>query len=233
MLQLNVKSNVAAIEKKLSAFAYKQVPFATAQALTAIARVVTIEEKLNEHRILDRPKPFTDGAIGVIAATKARQQATVFMKDITAGYLEPYEFGGKNVLNAGSRAVLTPIDATKELDDFGNLPRNFLTKLRGRKDIFIGPVQTKTGLINGVWQRSVATGAKVTVTKLTKKGTLRTTKTRKNLNTSGRLQLLVKFTDAHNVKQHLGWFDVAKRVIDKSFDREFGKALARAMATAK
>jgi hypothetical protein len=231
MIQFNIKSNVDQVEKALSAFAYKQVPFATGRALTALAKAIVPAEQANERHVLDRPKPFTEGAIGVIGASTAKQTATVYMKDITARYLEPYEFGGKNVLN--SRAVLTPIDAVADLDQYGNLPRNFLAKLKGRKDIFIGPVQTKSGLVNGVWQRSVAEGAAVPVTKLTKKGVLRTTKTRKRLNTTGKLQLLVKFTDAHDVKQHLGWFVVAKRIVDKGFNREFGKALAAAVSSAK
>jgi hypothetical protein len=230
-MQINVKSNLAAIEKKISAAAFKQIPFAAAQTLTALGRLVAQAEKVNEASVLDRPKPFTQDAVGVIGATSKSQQATVFLKDITARYLAPYEFGGPNALN--SKAVLTPIAATTDLDQFGNLPRNWMAKLRGRKDIFIGTIRTKNGPVNGVWQRSVEDGAAVSVTKLTKKGVLRTTKTRRGTNTSGKMKLLVKFTDAHAVKQHLGWFDVADRVVKRHFDSVMGKNLARALASAK
>ena len=96
---INVKTNIDAFSKKVSAMAYKQIPFATAQALTAIAKTVVVAEQANEQRVLDRPRPFTTGAIGFVRANKSRMEATVFVKDITAAYLEPYQFGGANKLN--------------------------------------------------------------------------------------------------------------------------------------
>ena len=224
---INIRTNIKAFEKTVSAFAFKQLPFATALALTALAGEVKAAEEANEKKVLDRPKPFTTGAIGVRKANKARMEAIVFVKDITAAYLEPYQFGGKNVLN--SKALLKPVGAVKDLDQFGNLPRNFLSKLKGRSDIYIGKIQTKRGLVNGVWQRVVQEGAAVTM--VTKTGKVR--KTRKGTNTSEHLVLLVKFEDAHPAKQYLDWFNVAKRAVEKNFNRQMGKALARAIASAK
>lgn len=224
---INVKTNIDAFSKKITALASKQLPFATAQALTAIAQVVVAAEQRNEQQVLDRPRPFTTGAIGVIRANKARMEATVFVKDITAAYLEPYQFGGSNKLNG--RALLKPVGAIKDLDQFGNLPRNFLKKLKGRKDIFIGTIQTKVGPVSGVWQRDSSVDVEVPLA--TRTGKIRVSKAR--LNTSGRLVLLVKFTDAHKATQYLDWFKVAERAVAKSFNREMGKALARAIASAR
>ncbi len=226
-ITLNIKTNIDAFTKKISAAASKQIPFATAQALTAIAKSVAIAEQKNEAAVLDRPKPFTTGAIGVVRANKERMEATVFLKDITAAYLEPYQFGGKNVLN--SRALLKPVGAVKDLDQFGNLPRNFLRKLKGRSDIFIGAIRTKNGMVNGVWQRTVEPGSRVAT--VTKTGKIR--KTSKGLNTTGHLVLLVKFEDAHPARQYLDWFGVAQRTVAHCFNREMGKALARAIATSR
>lgn len=224
---INVKTNIDAFSKKNTALASKQLPFATAQALTAIAQSVVAAEQVNEQRVLDRPRPFTTGAIGVIRANKARMEATVFVKDITAAYLEPYQFGGPNKLNG--RALLKPVEAVKDLDQFGNLPRNFLKKLKGRKDIFIGTIQTKVGPISGVWQRDSSVDVELPLA--TRTGKIRVAKAR--LNTSGRLVLLVKFTDAHKATQYLDWFKVAERAVAKSFNREMGKALGRAIASAR
>lgn len=224
---INIKTNIDAFSKKISALAEKQLPFATAQALTAIAKTVVVAEQANEQKVLDRPRPFTTGAIGVIRANKARMEATVFVKDITAAYLEPYQFGGTNKLN--SRALLKPVEAVKDLDQFGNLPRNFLRKLKGRKDIFVGTIQTKVGLVNGVWQRDSSVDLELPLT--TRTGKVRKAKAR--LNTSGRLILLVKFTDAHPATQFLDWFKVAERTVAKNFNREMGKALGRAIASAR
>lgn len=232
MTTFNLKSNIDAFQKKVSAAAYKQIPFATAIALTEVAKRVAEDEKTNEAKVLDRPRPFTQNAISVIRARKERQQAVVFMKDITARYLAPYQFGGHNVLN--SKALLKPIDAAKDLDQYGNLPKGFLAKLKGRKDVFIGTVQTKGGPVNGVWQRSVEEGTRaVSVVRVNRKGQVRIGKTAKGINTSGRLKLLVKFDDAHRARQYLDWFGVAERTVNKHFNREMGKALAKAIATAR
>lgn len=227
MIDFNIKSNIKEFERKLGAFAYTQLPFATSLAVTEIAKAAALEEQRNEQRVLDRPKPFTTGAIGVLRADKRRMEATVYVKDITARYLEPYQFGGLNVLN--SRALLKPVAAVKDLDQFGNLPRNYIRKLKGRADIYIGKIKTKHGMVDGVWQRTVETTAKVAV--MSKTGKIRNT--RKGLNTSGKLVLLVKFQDAHPARQHLDWFGVAQRTVAKTFNREMGKALARAIASAK
>lgn len=232
MIALDLRSNIKAFERKVSAFAFKQLPFATAQALNAIAKTVVKAEQLNEVKVLDRPTQFTTGGIGVKRANKASQTVEVFMKDATAKYLEPYEFGGLNVLNG--RALLKPIGAVSDLNAYGNLPRGYIAKLKGRSDIFVGKMPTKLGPVNGVWQRVTNAGAPVTVTTINKKThVVRVRRTRKNLNTSTRLKLLVKFTDAHVVRQKLDWFGVAGQVVAKEFDRELGRQLAIAIATAK
>lgn len=233
MFDISIRADVKALERKLSDLAYRQMPFATAQALTALARDVQGAEKKALPGVFDRPKPFTENAIGVIPARKDNAQAMVFMRDITAAYLEPYEFGGKNKLN--SRALLKPVDAKGDLDQYGNLPRNYLAKLKARSDIFIGVVKTKDGgEINGVWQRTVGEGTKsVGVARVNKKtGAVRIGKTATRLNTSGHLKLLVKFTDAHEATQHIDWFKRAEQIVRANYGRRMGEALARAVATA-
>lgn len=227
MLMINVKTNLDEFTKKISAIAYKQIPFATGLALNDIAAKVIEAEQKNEAKVLDRPRPFTVGALGIVKARKGNMEATVFMKPITARYLAPYEFGGDNVLNG--RALLKPIAAMKDLDQYGNLPRNFIRRLKGRSDIFIGKIRTKRGMIDGVWQRTTEEGGRVQVS--TKTGKIRNTK--KNLNTSGKLVLLVKFSDPHQVRQHLDWFGVAQRAVDAEFPGAMQRALTKALATAK
>ena len=223
MLDISIRSNIKQLEKDLNAFAYKQLPFATATALTALAKLVKPAEQANMQKVLDRPTPFTVNSVGVKGAKKNDLEATVFVKDIAAAYLEPYQFSGRNKLN--SKALLKPVN--QELNEYGNLPRTLLAQLKARSDIFIGPVKTKSGqIINGVWQRE-AESARV----VGKKGKTRVTK--KNLNASGHLKLIIRFEDAHPVKQNLDWFGVAQRVVSKNYNREMGKALAKAIASAR
>jgi hypothetical protein len=223
---IDIRSNIKEIERRLSALAWKQVPFATSQALNALGRTTIKMEQANEQKELDKPKPFTTGALRLIGASKGRQYVTIRMLDATARYLAPYQDGGKNTLNG--KALLKPVGAMTSLDQFGNLPRSLLRQLKGRSDVFIGRVQTKAGIVSGVWQRSVAEGSRVQARKGSK-----VVRTSKGLNTGGHLKLLIKFEDAHDVKQNLDWFGVAERHINSQFNKEFGKALAKAMATAR
>lgn len=206
LTDISVRSNLRGIEKKLSALAKKQLPFAAAQALTAVAEQVKQAEQKNMQAVLDRPTPFTLRSIRVRPARKNNPVATVFLQDIAARYLEPYEFGGVNKLN--SKALLAPRDV--RLNQYGNLPRNLLKRFKGRSDVFIGPLKTKHGMVNGIWQRIAPAPGK-----------------------PGGLKLILKFEDAHPVRQHLGYRDLAKAVVARTFNREFGRSLAQALASAK
>jgi hypothetical protein len=204
MFDIDIRADVKKLEKQLNNLAYKQLPFGTAIALTELAKLTAAAEKKNISQVLDNPTPFTVGSVGVKAARKDTQQATVYLKDIAAAYLEPYEFGGINKLN--SRALLRP--ANLRVNQYGNLSRTKLAQLKARQDIFIGKVKTKSGEIDGVWQRIKAMRGK-----------------------PASLKLLIKFEDAHEVTQHLGWRDLAKKVVAANLNREMGKGLAKAIAT--
>lgn len=207
MFDIDIRADVKKLEKQLSSLAFKQLPFATSQALTNIAKDVATAEKQNMKNKLDRPTPFTVNSVGSKGATKDSQQSIVYVKDIASAYLEPYEFGGLNKLNG--KALLRP--ANIGVNQYGNLPRKKIAQLKSRKDVFFGVVKTRTaGEINGVWQRIPAPRGKF-----------------------GSLKLLIRFEDAHTAQRHLGWRDLAKKIVEANLNREMGKALAQAIATAR
>ena len=235
MITLNFQSNIDQFSRHMSKVAFQQIPFATAQALNALAVLAKAAEVVNETKVLDRPRPFTTGSIRITKATKKSQEAVVWMMDIAANYLRPYQFGGTNVLN--SKALLKPIAAASSLDQYGNLPRNFLRSMRGRSDIFIGTVQTSRGPVDGVWQRATDAGAakptRQTVNAKTGKVIVRKVAGFTPMHKGRKLRLLIKFADPHPVRQNLDWFGVAQRTVTRAFNREFGKAMAKAVATAR
>ncbi|MEO1354481.1 MAG: hypothetical protein AAFW48_01645 [Pseudomonadota bacterium] len=206
MLDISVRFDVKALQKSLDAIASKQLPYATAQAINAVAKQVQSAQRDNLAKVLDKPTPFTLNSIAVKGATKSSLTAVVYVKEIAAAYLLPYEEGGLNKLNA--RALIKPVD--QKVNQYGNLPRTTVKRLASKKGVFIGKVQTKSGEVDGVWQRTKATRGK-------KAG----------------LRLLVKFQDAHEARQRLGYRDLTRKVVGASFKRELGAALARAVATAK
>ncbi|KWT89340.1 MULTISPECIES: hypothetical protein [unclassified Variovorax] len=207
MINISVRVDVKRIERSLSNLAYQQMPFATAKALTALAKIVQKGEQVAMGSVFDRPTPFTVNAVGVRAARKDNLEALVFVKDIAAAYLEPYEFGGSNKLN--SRALLKPVGAP--LNQYGNLAKTKLSQLKAKGNTFVGKVKGKGGQqINGVWQRIPAGKGK-----------------------PASMKLLIRFGDAHKATQHLDYRKRAELLVRTHFNRELGIALARAIATAR
>lgn len=235
MITINVQSNIKQFSRDINNFAWKQLPFATAQALNALGAAAIEAEQKNEVKVLDRPRPFTLNSIRLRKASKASQEAIVWMQDIAGRYLEPYQFGGTNVLNRATRAVLQPVGAKMDLDEFGNIPRFWTRQLKGRSDIFIGVIQTSRGPVNGIWQRAIGEDEKAKRVTVTKKGKVVVRKVAGWApgREGRRLKLLVKFVDPHPVRQNLDWFGVAQRTVDAAFKREMGRALARAIASAR
>lgn len=205
-VEISVRSNIKQISKGLSALAYKQVNFATATALTALAKEVQAAEKANLKQTFKHPKPFTVNAIGMRGANKNSLEARVFVKPVAAKYLRPYEGGGVHVLPG--RALLNPKDI--RLNQYGQLSRGTMKRLQGRSDIYIGKVKTAHGDIDGVWQRTKA-----------KKGN------------PARLKLLIRFGDALPVNEQLHYGERAKTLVDRRFNAVFGAAMAKAVATAR
>ena len=220
---ISIHSNLREIERKLGALAQKQVPYATAMALTSLAKLVQKAEVKNMAATFKTPSPFTLRSVRTIAARKDSLVARVFVMDKAAEYLEPYEQGGAHKLSG--KALLNPKGIA--LNQYGQLRKGALAALKGRSDIFIGPVRTRKGIVNGVWQREASSAA------VTNKRTGKTRTSTRGVNKSGALKLLIRFGDALPVRKHLGYQARATVVVNANFNREMGKALARAMATAR
>jgi hypothetical protein len=146
---ISVRIDADKLKRELSAFAQKQLPFATAQALTATARIVAEAQKANMKKVLDRPTQFTLNSVKAIPAKKDSLTASVILMDKAARYLEPFLSGGLHALN--SRAVLVPKNIP--VNSFGNIPAGLMSRLKSRPDIFVGTVEFHDGQkIGGVWQ---------------------------------------------------------------------------------
>ncbi|SAK88563.1 hypothetical protein AWB77_04797 [Caballeronia fortuita] len=224
-VRINISADLRSLTRSLNDLERKQLPFATAQALTAVAKSVQVVEKGAIRQVFDRPTPFTVNSVGVKAARKNNLEAVVFVKDIAAAYLAPYEFGGTHKLIGSGKTWLNPKDRAL-LNQYGNLSKSTLKRLEGRPDIFVGSIKTKSGeSIGGVWQRP--TDVKAVKTAGKRGVALR------GVNKSGHLKLLIRFGDAMPVHQHLNFEMRARVVINAGFRREFAAAFAQALATAK
>ncbi|HEF4732730.1 MULTISPECIES: hypothetical protein [Burkholderia] len=230
VLTIRVTSNARDVYRGLNDLVRKQLPFAIAQGINRTAQRVAEAEVKNLEDTLDNPSPFTRRSVGIKRARKNDPTAVVFMKDIAASYLQPYEVGGVHKLN--SRALLNPKNI--RLNQYGQLPRGTLAMLKGRPDIFIGAVKTASGeTINGVWQRPTNT-ARVSLLNARGKrlGKLNKLDASKN-NGRGQLKLLIRFGDALPVKKRLNWGARARQIVDRWIDRDMQDALAAAMKTSR
>lgn len=196
----------------------KQIPYATALALTRTARRIQEAQKVNLESKLENPTPFTVNSVASVGARKTSLRAKVYIRPTAAQYLAPSEYGGTRYLSG--RALLNPKNI--RLNQYGNIPRNKLARLKARPDVFVGSV----GGVNGVWQRKKARGGK-SRRKRSPDGTRR-----KRLNNRPP-KLLIRFDDAQQATPVLGYFSLASQMAAELLPGEMKVALAGAMRTAK
>ena len=145
LARVNVSGNYKRELKKVPALFRKQIPFATANALTATARDAKKEITRQLPSVFDRPNPFTKRGIGTQGARKTRLESRVFIKDLQAEYLGIQVAGG--VRTPKKRAILIPVDQSL-LNQYGNLPRG-KTRTLGRQKTVLSTVINGTA---GLWR---------------------------------------------------------------------------------
>lgn len=224
MLNASFRADLTGLQRAIIDLGTKQAPFACALAATRLAQGVMAQESAAIVETFDRPTPFSQRAFYMQSATKAKPVAYVSAKDIQAQYLAPYVYGGPRALGT-KKAMLVPKQVG--VNQFGNLPRNKLKSLKGRKDVFIGTVKfRKSGrTVSGVWQRPVA-GQRRDLSRGTKG---RTVDKLGGVRTG--LKLLIEFEDTTEVTKHLPFYERAQDYVSRNASREFDLALRQALAT--
>jgi hypothetical protein len=220
-IALSIKIDTKAVTHALS-LATKQIPFAVATAVNDLAFQVQRAENAAMLTVFKHPRPFTARSVQVGKATKSDPTATVFVRPEVAKYLQPYETGGLHVLPG--KALLAPVDI--RLDQYGQLPRSTMAILKARKDIYIGPIQTNSGVVTGVWQRlSVSRSGNQRRRRLGQGGVFDATQ--------GALKLLIRFGNAVEVTKRLHFQDRAKALIQAKATVALTTAIEKALATAR
>ena len=142
---VNIRHDVFKLRDQLDDFAKRQMPFATARALTTLASLAKTDVIAALPQRFDRPTPFTQRGPAITVATKSRLRATVYIKDIQAQYLALQETGGTR--QPPKQALIVPVDI--KLNAYGNIPKGQLAKLKGKPNIFVASVNG----IGGFYQR--------------------------------------------------------------------------------
>ena len=221
-------------QEQLDKFA-KQIPFATAQTLTALAKLVRKGEYEVMEKRFDRPTQATLNSIFIKGANKTKLQALVGIKDTGAGvaaskylrsavygtYRKPKRFEkalmAKGLLKPGQYAM--PNKAY--LDANGNIKGGFARRVLKAVDPnkpkppegkraraskwFAGEVDGEAG----IWER-------------------------KRFGKDYGVRPVFIFTDsAPRYSVRLPFFKIAENIVKANFDKEFAYAFNQAVATAK
>ena len=197
----------------------KQIPFATAQAMTSVVRDIAAAQKVALGRKLESPTPFTVNSVGSAGARKNNLRAKVFVRDVAAEYLEPFEFGGEHKLN--SQALLNPKNI--KLNKYGNMPRNKLSQLKAKPNVFVGEVNG----VDAVWQRRKPKKAKKKRARRSANGTRRPKRKQRAP------KLLVRFGDALPVTPTLDYMNRSRSMAAGLMPGALSRAREEAIRTAK
>jgi len=144
---ISFESNLRAWTASMTAFQREQLPFATARALTDVARLdvkPAVERRIDQ--AFDKPVEFTRRGVAYRPANKATLSSRVLIKDMQNAYLMIEEYGG--VRTPKKRALAIPV--AQRLNSYGNLPKGTVQRLLSRKDTFSGRVNGQ----GGIWQRT-------------------------------------------------------------------------------
>ncbi|MEM8499892.1 MAG: hypothetical protein AAF542_17850 [Pseudomonadota bacterium] len=155
---LGVRADIKEAERYLTRVERRQVPFATALALTRTAQDAQRAETRNVRKQLDNPVVYTQRAFGVIPAKKRDMpmRSSVFIKDRQYEYLKYQIDGGQRLPKR--RAIPVPGRELKT-NKYGNMPRGKIQRLLARPDTFSGVVNG----VPGIYQRMRRRGPKLLV----------------------------------------------------------------------
>ena len=210
-MQLSITNNIAAVSRGLGKIARKQIPFVTAQTLSALAFEAAREEKKRAPRELDRPTPYTVSGFRYKKANKRTLEALVFIAQSAPGESRDYM---RLAINGGisipqGRALTHPTKNTK-LNRYGNLPRTYVKKSLANKDkFFSGVPKGMTGQEHaGLWQRY---------------GT-------KN---NRKIKMMAQWKSSRRYSSKFPFYAIAERVIKLRSNIIFNQQFKRAMLTAR
>lgn len=147
-MQISVRADVKKAVAQLNRIQRKQIPFATARALSQTAEFTAVNLNQATREYFDKPTPFTQRAFTYTRATKTRLVAVVMARPRQDSYLQFQVYGGRRTPTG--RALVLPV--TIPLDRYGNIPRRAVRKQAAKPNTFSANINGVVGL----WQRTRA-----------------------------------------------------------------------------
>lgn len=222
----------------------KQLPFATAKALTSTAKDAETSIRDSMRGNFDRPTPYTLNSLYTKPATKDSLQAFVWIKsDAAKGtpavrYLFPEVAGGDRQHKRGENALIRMgimnsdqwmIPGERVLDSYGNISAGMMTKilsgLGANPDSFQN-VTTKSR------RRAIEKGKNLDLF-VGRPGGGRLPFGVYERRSNGVRLLLLIIDKKPKYRTRLPFYDIAQKVYSRRFQKWFDAAMAEAIATAR
>lgn len=183
---------------------FKQVPFATALALTRTAQDVQAEVRRQLPRRFTIRNNWVSQGIRITKATKQDLTATVYSKD---KFMKLQETGGVKTSKGTAQGIPVDVKASAR----GIVPRGLWPRaLLGRPDVFRAVIHG----VDGLWQR------------------LKVSR-RKRGRGARSLKLLYVLKPFVPIRPRFGFVDTARETVAKVWANRFREAFAQAMRTAR
>lgn len=208
LMQISFQNNIRQVERGLSDFARREVPFATSLALNATADDVLKNTSVSLRKRLDRPTPFTEKAFRATRSSKSRLSVKVFAMDRQAAYLKFQEDGGTRKPNR--KAIAIPVNI--ETNEFGNIPRRGIKRTLKLKNVFSGVPKGAPKEAAGIYKRVGATAKK---------------------KAGYRLLLLIDYAKRTIYRPRLRFKSSAAKTAAARFPIHWERSIKRAIATAR
>lgn len=252
MLDYRVTGDVSKITQHLTALAQRQVPFATALALTKTAKFVQQKIKEEIPRVFDRPTRFTLNSTWVRPATKARLWAEVKIKDEVARavppirWLAPQIYGGsrgpkgfeKALLRMGKMPPGFAVPASSmPRDAYGNVSKGQIVKILADLQALRDPLDRTTDRSRLRRRRSRTKRAQFYFS--THPVNWRTAHlkpgiyVRTEFGFGSSIRPVMLFVPAVRYRKRLRFFEIADQSARMRFPIEFALAMRHAIATAR
>lgn len=234
-MQFDIRSNVRDVSRWLDDVQKKQLPFATALAMTKTAQDVKAEEIAVMKRVFDNPTPYALNALAVKPAKKTNLIASVAFKEFAGKgtpakrFLNPEVHGGARSQKSHERQ-LAPYMAGKRFtspaqgyarNKYGNIPGGTYTRILSHLRVNPDAAQNVTGS-----KRSRAKRANGEFFGIKGTGVFERRGGRK-------IRPVLIFTRPPRYTKRFPFYETAERVVKQRFNVNFEIAWQRAMATAR
>jgi hypothetical protein len=210
-VQITIKADFKRVKRFLSKVEKKQIPFATARAITQTLQIAKKDVLRQLDKDIRNATPFTRRAFFVEGAKKTNLTGRLFIRPVQATYLTRQIFGGVRK-PVGAALALPPakrLAGDIRRDRYGNLPRSQRAKALLSK----GAISATIGGVAGIWR----------VPKRTKTGKLRK---------GQKLKLLLAYEPQAVYRPRFRFFERGQNSIRAHwpdiFDRSFRDALRTA-----